>query len=956
MDKTRKNTSVTILLVLTLIIFFTTPLTNNYAQEAAGVGGISVEKIKEKIGSSDSGALSLGSEAQKYYKYLGDSQKQQLLEGLSSEDKTRIYESLSEYDRQDLFKLLTITEKRNLFKSLSDPDKKKVFKSLNDIDRTNLFKIIDDSDKQIILNDLSHPEKSRLIESLPEGERRKWLSEYPELELVGTTKSILSEKSPGAIEQEGPPLSDIEKILSGQFPTDISRTLRQFGYDYFERESSGFTPETLVPVGPDYIIGPEDYFTIHLWGRAEETYHVVVSRDGGITVPRLGTLNVGGLSLSELKLYLLHKFKEYYPDFEMSVTMGALRTIEVFLIGELENPGTYSLKSLSTVISALFTARGPSKTGSLRNIKVFSNGELVKALDLYDFFIKGTKGSDIRLQQGYTIFVPVLGPVVGIAGHVKRPAIYEMKGEQTIGEVIDLAGGVLFTGHLQNVVIERILGHRTRVINSFNLDPSSEKSNRNLKTPVQDGDVIKIYPVHKSLEKVVYLEGHTKYPREYELKQGMRLLDIIPSYDYLLPEPYLPQAEIIRLMPPDLHPEIVQFNLGSLLNGDKEQNFLLQDRDRIRVYSAREKSETPEVTINGAVRNPGVYRLYKGMTVKDLIFQAGNIVREAYMEKAGLTRMVSGTTGMDVVKLSFSLQRVLEGVPEDNLLLKEDDQVFIREIPKYKKSLERKIILEGEFVFPGEYTFSEGERILSVIDRAGGLTETAYPFGSVFLRESVKDIQKERKLEYLNKLEQDILTMSALAAESTLDAGQASVLQQTLTAKKELIEKLKSAEPTGRMVINISEVMLMPSSDTNIELRPGDRLIIGERPDSINILGEVYNPTALLAEKERTVGYYLSLVGGPTENADKGQIYIVKADGSVISKKQGKFGLVSWSNKESRWRVGSFNSIELDPGDTIIVPKKLLKFAWLRLTKDISQVLYQIAVTAGVLHTSFGLF
>lgn len=887
---------------------------------------------KNKSGSASLSMLDTESSVQEYFRTLSTTDKREYVSGLGIGERLRLFENLNDNDRQDLFFLLTDKERKELFEQLSDSDKRKIFNSLNDDGKKSLFKLLEDNDRQFILSGLNHLERISLIEDLPEDEKIKALSGFSAI-----------------IEEEETQLSNIEKILSGQFPEIDEKPLLQFGYDFFEKR--GFlAPEIAVPAGPDYIIGPNDSFTIHLWGRTEETHNnVIVSRDGTITLPRLGTMDVGGLTQSEFKDFLLKKFKEYYPDFEMSITMNALRTVEVFIIGEMKEPGTYSLNALSTVISALFASGGPSKNGTLRNIKVLNNGNLVKTIDLYDFFIKGGKGDDIRLQQGYTIFIPVVGPVVGIAGNVKRPAIYELKGEQTLGDIIDMAGGILPSGHLQNVVIERLMGHKRRIVNSFDLDPENDRSIANLKTVLRDGDHIKIYPIYKEMQKVVYLEGHVKYPREYELKEGMRLLDILPSFDSLLPEPYLPQAEIIRLVPPDLHPEIVGFNLGALLSGDNEQNLLLHDRDRVIVYSEADKRDIPEVMINGAIREPGVYRLYKGMTVKDLIFQAGNLTKSASMEKGDLTRLVSSSNGTDIIKMGFVPKKAISGNAADNLVLQEDDQVFIREIPKYNNALDRKVTLQGEFMFPGEYTFAEGERLSSVIERAGGLTKEAYPFGAVFLRESVKEIQKERLSEYVSKLERDILSISALSAESALDSGQASILMQTLNAKKELIQKLRSAEPTGRMIINISEILLMSSTDANIELRPGDRLIIGKRPDTVHVMGEVYNPNALLAEEGMDVEHYLSLVGGPTENADKKQIYIVKADGTVVSKRQEKFGLFNWDSTKQRWAFGSFDSIELIPGDTIIVPERLIKLSWLKLFRDTTNVLYQIAVSAGVL-------
>ena len=836
------------------------------------------------------------------------------------------------------------------FAGLSMEEKIREFGNLTDKEKMDLFGKLNDKDKTFIFRNLSNADKEKILSAMSQAEKEEWLRKYPEVEKEEVTEVEL----PMAPRRPEAGLSGIERIMSGQFPTDISRELRQFGYDFFRKDVSTFTPVDNVPVGPDYVIGPGDSFSIYLWGKAEETYNVSVNRDGCIHVPRLGTLNVSGLTFSELKSHLERKFKQYYPDFDMSITMGRLRTIQIFIVGEANSPGTYSVSSLSTIITALFAAGGPSKNGSLRDIRLYRNGDTVKRLDLYDFFIKGFKGDDVRLQSGDTLFIPVLGPVVGIAGLVKRPAIYEMKGPQTIGEMVEIAGGVLPIGYLQNVVVERVSGHDRRVIRSFNLDPSYDRTDENLKMPLSDGDVIKIYPIHKRVRQVVYLEGHVKYPREYELRPGMRLRDIVRSYDDLLPEPYRPQAEIIRFVPPDLHPEIIGFNLGALLAGDESQNLPLQDLDRIIVYDTWEKQEKPEVTIKGSVRNPGTYSLYKGMTIKDLIFQAGNLTDRAYQDRGTLTRVMVAKDGTDTVTLSFSPRNAMAGIAQDNLPLQKDDVVHIRGIPLYSQALERKAYLEGEFLFPGEYSFSEGERLSSLIERAGGLTSEAYPFGAVFQRESVRKVQDQQLKMYIDKLEEDVLTLSAQTAETALDKEEAAILRDTLASKKQLLEKLKGSRSTGRMVINLPEVLLLPTSDYNFELKPGDRLIVARRPDSVNILGEVYNPTALLYEKGRTIGDYLGMVGGATDNADEGQIYVVKADGSVMSKSQeGFFGFATWDNKNYRWSMSDFDSIVLDAGDTVIVPKKIMKYPWLRLVKDITQITYQIAVSAGVVIAAF---
>lgn len=750
-------------------------------------------------------------------------------------------------------------------------------------------------------------------------------------------------------------VSRIEKILSGQFPTNITRSLVQFGYDFFDSNEKGFTALDDVPVGNDYVIGPGDAFTINIWGNSDEAYNVSVNRDGSIIIPQAGAINVSGLTFKDLETVLSEKLKEYIPDFKMSVTMKRIRTIEVFLVGECRKPGTYSVNSLSTIISALYAAGGPSKTGSLRSIKLLRDNEIVSDLDLYEFFIGGNKKDDVRLKAGDTIVVPVIGKTVGVAGNIKRPAIYEIKGEKNIAQAIDLAGGILPSGDMQSVIVERIMKDEQRVIKTFNLEAGEIDVNKNMGFELNDFDVVKVYPIYKGFNGLVSLEGHVKYPREYELKSGMTLGDILPSYDSLLPGAYFERAEIIRFNPPDLDPEIIPFNLNELFSGKQNSNILLKNLDHIRVYSKSEKMRRAVVHISGAVNSPGVYPLYKDMTVRDLIFMADNLSPDAYLKEASINRIIpdESQAGMSIIK--FSPGMVLKGDGDNDKLLKRDDRVFIKSIPQYSKTLKRTITLEGEFKFPGEYTFLDGETLGSLIQRAGGLTRNAYTFGAQFFRESVKEVQARRLKEYIDTLEQDIYTTTNLSAETAADKEESAILRNTLFTKQQLLDKLKTVTPTGRMVIKLDEIIFLRSPESDFELKPGDRLVVGERPDTVNILGEVYNSTSILEEDGRDVGYYLDSVGGLSENADRNNIYVVRADGTVTSKSQEKFfGLVSWETKKRKWSWnGGFDSIVLQAGDTIIVPRRVQKYPWLRTTKDVTQVMYQIAVSAGIVIAAF---
>jgi protein involved in polysaccharide export with SLBB domain len=342
------------------------------------------------------------------------------------------------------------------------------------------------------------------------------------------------------------------------------------------------------------------------------------------------------------------------------------------------------------------------------------------------------------------------------------------------------------------------------------------------------------------------------------------------------------------------------------------------------------------------------------MTVRDLIFRAGNLNQRAYRTEASLSRVVPGEESTDTVTIQFSPEKALSALQPDDMPLKPNDSVFIREIPQYALAAKRRVTLEGEFMFPGEYAFSEGERLSSVIKRAGGLAADSYTFGAVFHREDVKTVQQSRLKDYISDLEDDILTLSAQATEASLDKDEADIMAQTLAAKKQLLEKMKTAEPSGRMVVYLDRVLMQPQSDFDFKLQPGDRLVVGKMPDFVNVLGEVHNPTAMMVLRGKKVSYYMDQVGGPTDDADRAQVYLVKANGTVISKRQeGLFGIASWDQDKKRWTAGGFSSLRVDAGDTIIVPKKVDKYSWLRFTKGITEIMYQIAVTAGVLIVVF---
>ncbi len=750
-------------------------------------------------------------------------------------------------------------------------------------------------------------------------------------------------------EQEEP--SRIEMLFSGQLPPDVcdvSLDLKQFGYDVFRGLVTTFAPVTNVPVGPDYVIGPGDSFTLTLWGRVDGQHTLRVDRDGQIVLPQVGALRIWGMKFGELSGYLQHELSRKFTDFKMSVSMDRLRSTRVFVVGETSTPGTYTVSSLSTVINALFAAGGPSKNGSLRKIQLSRNGQEPVQIDLYDFLLGGDRRQDLRLQDGDAILVPLIGPVVAVAGNVKRPAIYEMAGPMSLNQVLDLAGGVTFGGWLQRVQVERVEDHQRRIVVDFDISRSEAQAEDSPsgETILQDGDVVKVFAVATREERVVYVEGHAVRPGKYGWKPGMRLGDILPSYDVLQPQPNLDYAEVERLTPPDLHPVIIPFHLGRLLAGDASENLELAQYDTIRVFRWDERN-TQSVTISGMVYDPCEYRLTPGMKVNDLVNAAGGLHKNAYLRKAEITRRLISQEGMSTEKIDIDLEKALTGDPKHNIVLRDYDYLVIRPIPDLEFGRTAEIV--GEVRFPGTYPIRRSETLSSLIERAGGYTDQAYLRGAVFTRESAREVQRRRLDELIREIEESMLASTEQTISGALDAETIRGQQTALEAKRELLAKLRSAEITGRVVVKMTTLEEFKQSRYDIELEDGDNLMVPRTPGVVHVIGEVFNPTSLLYEDHGTVSHYLRTVGGMTKEADKKQLSVIKADGSVISIEQGNRGkMVFWDSQHNQWSFGGFMNHQLEPGDTVVVPRKVDRFFWLKSTKDITQIIFQIAVAAGV--------
>lgn len=749
-------------------------------------------------------------------------------------------------------------------------------------------------------------------------------------------------------------VSPLERAFSRQSPTllekiepaPLSRSLRQFGYDFFRNSMASLTVTENLPVGPDYVVGPGDTIRVDVWGSLSARYEPTVDRNGEILIPRVGAVKLWGLPYGKAKEAIDKAFARYYKGYELNVTLGSLRTIHVYVVGEVEVPGTYTVSSLATVINALAAAGGPSKNGSLRSIRISRGGKTVREIDLYDMFLNGDRSNDIRLQNGDMVFVPVIGPVAAVAGEVKRPAIYELRGATSLPALLAMAGGITASGDKGRIQLERFEGNSARVVLDY--EPKGRLPETDLvAVELKDRDLVTVFPVFDAMRQVVTLSGNVARPGAYQFRTGMRVKDLIPDTSVLLPESYLESAEISRISPPDYRREVRTVNLREALKGNPADNVELQEQDTIRIFTRAEMVERPRVAISGQVVTPGIYDYFPQMTVRDLVTAAGSPKRNAYLESAELTRVAVGGNSVKASRLEINLAKALAGDPAHNLTLEPEDALIVRGIENWLEAADRFVTLKGEVKFPGTYSIAKGERLSSVIDRAGGFTDKAYLKGARFMRKSVREEQQKRMDEVIARTEQEILSKQGELAAVAASKEELDATRAALDGLLKSLNKLKESRAEGRVVIRLAQLDSFRKSPYDLELMGGDILEVPQVSSVVNVMGQVYNPTSFVHLPGEDVAHYLKDAGGATRDGEEDDMYIISADGSVLSRQQTSFG-INWSDSQRRWTFGGFMATELDPGDTLVVPQKLERIAWMREIKDITTILGQIALAAGV--------
>jgi polysaccharide export outer membrane protein len=628
-------------------------------------------------------------------------------------------------------------------------------------------------------------------------------------------------KNPPNLEPALPPEPDLE--FQQFVENSLGIKLPVFGQNLFENVPSTFAPLDRVQVPADYIIGPDDELVIRAWGQVDVNWRAVVDRTGAVYIPQIGTFNVAGVKYQDLHDYLQAQIGRIFKNFQLSVSLGRLRSMQVFVVGQVKRPGSYTISSLSSLVDALFASGGPSKRGSMRRIELKRDGKIVTSFDLYDLITKGDKSKDTKLEAGDVIYVPPVGPLVALAGSINTPAIYELRDKSTFGEVIAYAGGLTNTARGGHAVVERIENRQIRETDEFPLDQEG------LARELHDGDVVRFLPISSKFEKTVTLRGNVAVPGHFPWREGMRVHDLIPERNFLVtdeywrrqnqlavtpqtPETRIGQAElkndvkrvaaeinwqyavIQRFDPQDLSSHLLPFNLGKAIEGEPDQNLALQPGDVVTIFS-----------------------------------QA-------------------------------------------------DIQVPIGQQSKFMH-------VEGEVRQAGVYQVQPGETLRHLVTRIGGLTPQAYLYGSEFTRESTRVDQQQRLDEYVNDLSRSVQRNTAATAYLG-DGSEAAAAKAAADAQQNLVEKMRGLKSTGRIILEIKPTATGTEALPELVLEDGDRLLVPFRPATVGVIGSVYNNGAFVFKPGKTVADYLRLAGGTRRDGDKGREFVIRADGSTASRQQ----------------------------------------------------------------------
>jgi protein involved in polysaccharide export with SLBB domain len=728
----------------------------------------------------------------------------------------------------------------------------------------------------------------------------------------------------------------IEKALVDLNNRFAENDLKLFGNDLFAGEPVTFQPNANVPVEPDYLLGPGDELNIQFYGKVNEYFEQTIQRDGTIGFPKIGSVGVAGITYAEVKRLIKRKVSEEYIGVKVNVSVGALRSMQVFVFGEAYKPGRYTVPSLSTITNVLYLSGGVSEIASIRNIQIKRQGKILAVFDLYDLLLKGDRSGDIRLQAGDTIFIPTIAKTASIQGQVRRAAIYEVKEKSTVGDLVELAGGLLPKAYQAKARIRRVDPSGFMTVVDLDL-----KTKRGLDTQIKNGDFLVVDPVAEASNNTVTLLGHVYHSGDFLWQEGLRVTDLVPSIDVLKPNPDLNAALIMRKIEP--HGTIITLSLSlmDIFSDPKSAaNYLLKPKDQLIVFGTQEKGRAESlaelvmqlkqqsrmgevakvVSIFGAVPFAGEYPMTKNMTLIQLVKLSGGLTEQAYNQFVEITRSdFSNGKAVVVSHQTINLKAIISGEQPD-ISLSPYDQINIRAVSDYREIMS--ITISGEVLLPGKNTILENETLSAVIKRAGGLTDSAHVEAAIFTRKKLREreIQKIKLLR--NQVQADIAAVSLRGGKNISKEN-----------KQQMLSQLDTKNALGRLVIDLEAIIRGDMAD--VIVKDGDHLVIPEWRQEVSVMGEVPWPSSHQYNPNLKIKDYIELAGGAGTNADKAKIYVVKVNGAV-SIPSSSIGLI--------WQ-----KFKIEPGDTIVVPMDMDSQTSFGLWSDITSIIYQLSLGAAAI-------
>jgi len=761
------------------------------------------------------------------------------------------------------------------------------------------------------------------------------------------------------------PLTEFQMLVAGS----IGRIVPVYGADLFTNVPDTFAPVQRLPVTPQYVIGPGDELLIRTWGQVSQNLQLTVDRSGSVYVPQVGEIRVTGLKFQQLQPLLKARFDRVYRNYDMNVNLGELRSIQVFVTGEARRPGSYTISSLSTLVNAVFACGGPAPHGSLRHIVLKRGGTQIADFDLYNLLLRGDTSKDVIVQGGDVIYFSPVGPQVAVVGSVQQPAIYELRGRESVAEALTLAGGISSVADNTSLVMERTEKHtdgsRVRVAVDIAMNQTA------LATPLENADIVRVRASSARFDKTVTLRGYVATPGRFAWHQGMKVSDLIPNQDALLTPDYwlrreqlgLPVADFQPMMPP-LNAENPPMQPGQkasrpaapqdtqtidsglfpqLTEGVSEDTSAPQGRTA--EYQSLAASETQSQS-NGATS--GREMLGTGPhLVTTLHFPVQTQVVKTSPDidwnYAVVERLDPKTLTTQLIPFSLA-SVVLNHDPAADVTLEPGDVITIFSdadirVPRAQQT--KYVRLDGEFVHAGIYSVKPGETLKQLVIRAGGITPQAYLYGSQFSRESTRREQQQRLDEYVAALSYQVELTASNRATSVVSPNEAATTNASLASQRMLVGRLRQLRASGRVVLHIEPGEKNVYSLPDLPLEDGDRFVVPPVPSTVGIVGAVYDPNSFEYASRKRAGEYLRTSGGPSKNADKKQMFIIRADGSVLSRQY---------LQRTLWTGDNFDGQVMYPGDTIVVPAQLNKVTFLRGLTDWSAVFYQFALGAAAIN------